>query len=614
MDILQKADFDAAAAGGHGTTRFRPLRDGLGRLGAISIFGGSLLLLGVLAFLLFLWLGEGPGDGEHAPRLWRWIVLGQFTTQAITLSSVVLRVVTATQAAVCTSLVAAVVLENHGIRLSRAAEVSAMRSVNDGPLKLAWLLVRHARKCVAPATTACLLLAASVAVQFSSTLLISDLATSAVVGDAINETRPVFMNAGVLSQVININYWLQKPSAYEPFGEIPRGRTPPLMDRGVSDTGAVKRVFLPIPQDERPTLRRYQGKAFVFHSRHVCMRPVMDAAVFALREPIVGNPTEIEVVGNMSYAASLQAAGLGLPANCAGGLCFSAGFNCSLPTFQKASDKSFYGDFVAGVCLLDGMGALNSANKTELSGDPVTTDSQVFLVTRNNGSYDESWTVQANGSAVGINETFNLAPAADGEWATAQLPNGVRFDFSLCFQQVAVDLSDVAVSRGRDVADPRLAWNATANAWDTTAVRQLLGLLGNAADAAGRGIFTWSRRPTRPRTSTRSNTTACSWPTRGSYRRSRTSTPAPSSPLRPSASPVQPPVEYQALFTDTLRSTDRPALALQAAHTAMTSSIVDGFIAQYDVPGDVEAVSSVLVLVPRAAAASWPSTPSWSCI
>src|SRR3569833_3390141 len=86
---------------------FRPLRDGLGFAGAVFLFGGSIILLCVLALLLFLWLGEGASDGQKTSVLWRWIVLRQFLTQSVTLSSVVLRVVTASQAAVCTSLLAA---------------------------------------------------------------------------------------------------------------------------------------------------------------------------------------------------------------------------------------------------------------------------------------------------------------------------------------------------------------------------------------------------------------------------------------------------------------------------------------------------------------------------
>ena len=90
---------------------FRPLRRALGVIGTLSIVVGTLVLLGALAFLVFLWTAEGPNEGAGAMPLWRTIVLEQWFTQVITLVSVVLRFSNAIQASVCTGLIAALILE-----------------------------------------------------------------------------------------------------------------------------------------------------------------------------------------------------------------------------------------------------------------------------------------------------------------------------------------------------------------------------------------------------------------------------------------------------------------------------------------------------------------------
>jgi len=589
---------------------FRPLRDGLGFAGAVFLFGGSIILLCVLALLLFLWLGEGASDGQNASVLWRWIVLRQFLTQTVTLSSVVLRVVTASQAAVCTSLLAAMVLESYGIPLSLVAEVSVMRGVNDGPMKLASLLLHKARRCALPTTMACLLLLASVAIQFSSTLLISDLVNKAVVGDPTYDMRPVFMSTATLKQTVNTNYWLQKPSAYMAFGEIASGTSSSPSGAGVSDTGITKRVFLPFQEGQRKTTRRYEGKGFTFHTRHVCLPPVMDASLYILAEPQnPNNPANIILAGNMSYAASLRMAGLPAPPDCPDGSCFSdqplgAFFNCSLPSFQEATDKAAYGEYVSMVCILEGINAIDADNKTQLTDQLVTSDSEVFLVARNNGSYDQSWTAAVNGTTVGTNLTFDLTsqllPTRNGEWSSIVLPNDVHFDFSLCFQQLAVDLSDVQVSASRDLPDATLSWNSTTNSFDTTQVRSLMGTLNSTANSS-------SSRGTYAVDSVRNATT--SFNTQRYYRMLMADpwelpsvtyiNPNPFlTPVAVGFELFNPQTEFQALFADTLRTTDRPALALQTVMTAMTSSVLNDFIVQYNVPENVTLVSSVAVPVP----------------
>ena len=78
--------------------------------------------------------------------------------------------------------------------------------------------------------------------------------------------------------------------------------------------------------------------------------------------------------------------------------------------------------------------AINSANITSLADEVITADSEVLLVTRNNGSYDRSWLTGPNGIAPAASfEVSADLTIPDNEWSTLVTPNGVQFDFSLCF-------------------------------------------------------------------------------------------------------------------------------------------------------------------------------------
>ncbi|KAI8288379.1 hypothetical protein K4K60_011049 [Colletotrichum sp. SAR11_57] len=144
-------------------------------------------------------------------------MLDQYITQAITLSTVLLRSAVTAQSAIYTSLVAGIVLERHGVPLYRVAEISMIRCANDGPLRLAWLLVSSARKSILQAALVIVLLLTTLAVQFSSTLLVSDLGLASLVGDARDGSLRLHMSQEVISLNRQTNDWILRPRAYVPF-------------------------------------------------------------------------------------------------------------------------------------------------------------------------------------------------------------------------------------------------------------------------------------------------------------------------------------------------------------------------------------------------------------
>ncbi|KAF3762957.1 hypothetical protein M406DRAFT_333300 [Cryphonectria parasitica EP155] len=83
---------------------------GLGSL--ISLVGGSLGILGVLGFIIFLWFGYGQApEATKATWIWRQLAIRGWMSRAITLAALVLQLIIDTQVAVCTSMIAALLLE-----------------------------------------------------------------------------------------------------------------------------------------------------------------------------------------------------------------------------------------------------------------------------------------------------------------------------------------------------------------------------------------------------------------------------------------------------------------------------------------------------------------------
>lgn len=168
-----------------------PILHSVGRTGCTVLVLGSALTLIALAFLIFLWAGEGPiPGGERAFRIWRGIMLSGQIAQAVTLSSLVLRVVSASQATICTSMVAALLLERRSVPISYVARVSVMRSVNGGPRELLQMILPRIHSLAAHAELVLLavLFISAVGIQFSSTILVSDFEMTRLIGYP-NRTR-----------------------------------------------------------------------------------------------------------------------------------------------------------------------------------------------------------------------------------------------------------------------------------------------------------------------------------------------------------------------------------------------------------------------------------------
>ncbi|ORY64816.1 uncharacterized protein BCR38DRAFT_523397 [Pseudomassariella vexata] len=237
-------------------------KDAIGGSGWAILLTGLTVTLLSMALLIFLWTANQSFEGRDAPALWRWIVLQGKTTPAITFTSLLLRVGITLQAGLCTSLVAALLLQRRQVPLAQVAQFSALRSGNTSPDKLMMLLIQTwwaKRFNSIPIAYLCLLFLGSVAIQFSSTILVQDLGDTSIVGSYKNQSvNPgpergrsgdkflktlsatdediMNKNAVLLSSIVDYS---ARPQVVTPFGQTEL-RLPTPDSNGVSDTGLIE--------------------------------------------------------------------------------------------------------------------------------------------------------------------------------------------------------------------------------------------------------------------------------------------------------------------------------------------------------------------------------------
>ena len=238
----------------------------------------------------------------------------------------------------------------------------------------------------------------------------------------------------------------------------------------------------------------------------------------------------------------------------------------------------------------------------------------MILFFRSNGTYDLWRGPNLKGDIpTYLSGNFRLRdePSSHGEWITynrtigglfgdEMKTNGVlRLDISMCFQQVAFDFSDVKLATANDLVEPSVTWDPVTRSWNTSSVRAMLGVLNATSyNMSSQGSYTVESIENSAHLNTSQfftnkiinniynspniQNTSLFMDTQGSGR-----------------SHIQPHIEYQAIFQDTLNTTNQPGVAMQATLTALSGSIINEAIAQFDGQENVTITSSVVVLAPR---------------
>ncbi|KAF3040314.1 hypothetical protein E8E12_007757 [Didymella heteroderae] len=251
-----------------------PQRSFIEKLGlyniGVMVFGAVASFLG-MAFLAFLWSGsETARNGRPTPVLWFTIAeTPNWATRVVTIGSVVIRIATAAQMGVFAALVAAWTLETTGASAENLPLLSIIRTVNNGPQSHVWNVFHSMRVGSKKFYSAMILLAITdaLALQFTSTLLVTDFGAATVIprasrqgvgygvaGEFYNDTRS---QNGRIQASTGINLNLAAPPAYPRFAEF----SDPVSSHfgtDYADTGETYRALLPLgSSNAREPLRPY---------------------------------------------------------------------------------------------------------------------------------------------------------------------------------------------------------------------------------------------------------------------------------------------------------------------------------------------------------------------
>lgn len=262
------------ASWGIETRRLRPWHRRLGKWAIVIVILGTLLILGAFAFLIFLWVaGEGNG-------VWKSIVGNNWISRSITLTALTIRASICFQAALITAMIASVQLERYDTPWSRSAALSISRASGRQPYAL--LAHRPFSRKSWPLIIATVILAlTTLGLQFSSTILLSDVALASVASRRTTAiSSPYGLSTLQLAQIENKepDYSRVTPSTFPTFAEYSETVE---VQKDVDDTGTSVRALLPISDSAtRESTASYAGWGTLMNSRTLCMSPTAVNVMF----------------------------------------------------------------------------------------------------------------------------------------------------------------------------------------------------------------------------------------------------------------------------------------------------------------------------------------------
>lgn len=245
----------------------------------------TLISLVAIAFMGFL------SYGTTRQHIWHEIMINGWATRALTISALVLRTCADVQAGFVVCMLASIALETDAVFLLDVPAVAFARASSVPPYMLllrpsfckmsSWRQVRTS----SPVVLISLLCLTTVLLQFSSTILVSDLTLGTLPGRQYGEDvfydfeyneTPIPDKLMMTEYPLQVRQstWLRSPPTFPIFAEY---REEVRVAEDVDDTGVLLRAFVPLPQtSKRETLRSYSGKATVLDSRVSCQAPLLD--------------------------------------------------------------------------------------------------------------------------------------------------------------------------------------------------------------------------------------------------------------------------------------------------------------------------------------------------
>lgn len=262
-------------------TSATPAKDDLQRLGSRSILAllaSTLAVLAMCAFLMFLWFSDSKN------QTWKHIMVEGWATRCVAVTALVVRTCVDLQAAFACAVLASLLLESTpGIHVYETASISNIRTGSTGPWTLArcvfeefWRSTARSRQNHRVYAMATFLLITTSVLQFSSTLLLSDLKLGPMIGArTASEVRPgLSYPIEYPERIARDSAWTTNPPNYATFGEY--HERPSETVEGMVDTGMLLRAFLPYSSPGlRQSLATYTGNALTVDARVACQAPTI---------------------------------------------------------------------------------------------------------------------------------------------------------------------------------------------------------------------------------------------------------------------------------------------------------------------------------------------------
>ncbi|KAI8623927.1 hypothetical protein F5Y19DRAFT_491832 [Xylariaceae sp. FL1651] len=529
--------------------------------------------------------------------------------RAITISSLVIRFVVSLQATVCTAMTAALILEKRAARKSDVAYLSIARSINDGPRKVVQLLFFSRSWSVLAYVELWLLLVLTLVMltlQFSSTILLSDLHDSVVVGHLEARSIATSCNFNGLANVSDLwnnfadtsDSYYDKP-VYTVFGEERSSYNISPDASGFSDTGVIRRGYLPLSGSQnRTSVRNYRGSTLVASSRIACVPPQLRGHFQTTNVSSSGH-----VIGVVDYGRSLRQAHQRVGSLCAYQGCESVPFNCYVPgSLLNDTAQSNY-------CFIETVGRTSSiVQELSLGGlfslnreaEPWSLNSSMFLVFRSNLTVLD-WPNVANNSSIPPAKTR-------GEWSRFEVMDGLSFDVSLCFLRFYIQQKYVNMVAKGPTREPVLMWDGLTPVHNTTEVSSYYGADSPLKPPSERGLMDMDILPERDFADANIEVVDGLTPAEASSTyleryviRIVTNSLSPDSItgcVFCADYSIAVPLELGLLFSDVIESTGRAAAALHSFTAIISSTAYDNMIKLFNVSEEVNMTTTISVSTP----------------
>ena len=489
-----KAEADTAPKprGRHG--RVRSTLSRIGPLAHIIIGLGTTVVLASLAFLTFLWFSSSKES------TWRAIAVtgSGWMTRAVALTALCLRAAIALQASILTAMLASLALERGHILAIQLATFSTMRNSNSGPFWLTYQLatalfkIPHWLRKTLLLFAAVLLLVSTLLIQFSSTVLLSDLDLRPIPGKNQGSTAGTNFifeldpNSEIIPQnpyksVSRATAWSLHPPLFPTFAEYtepPAVATDNVAQTGVRDTGLTLRAFLPIEdQQSRYSIRNYSGRATVLDNSVTCMRPQLNHTNLKVTGGLPGLALVTQIAPSVTLPSIYQHPIQNVDYN---GDFYNSNAVANQACLIQPSDPGSWG---LSFCQIEGVGSLLSAVTNSSSN---ITSNRVYgasyLAVNITSGTNEEWVIYTAQDAAENNGIggagFNPFYFADnGEWIDLLFnQNGsLTLSVSLCY--TAFDSQDLFISAfsSENRTEPTPVFDQQEVTWRYDNIRRQLG-------------------------------------------------------------------------------------------------------------------------------------------